>query len=164
MQKSRVGQVVFFTIVLYIGVFISITALQSQFVLLFCGSTMAFVGCLGLYYTAVTVKEMLIIGLLLRLLMLPFFPMLSDDIYRFYWDGSIIWQGINPYAFLPSEIPMEVTQKIGPEIIAKMNSPDYFSVYPPVAQLIFAVSSSMVTPMSFILPSSNSKLSIFIRA
>ena len=151
MQKSRVGQVVFFTIVLYIGVFISITALQSQFTLLFCGSTMAFVGCLGLYYKAVTVKEMLIIGLLIRLLMLPFFPTLSDDIYRFYWDGSLIWQGINPYAFLPSEIPMDVTQKIGPDIIAKMNSPDYYSVYPPVAQLIFAVSSKWSLSVSVLI-------------
>ena len=38
-----------------------------------------------------------------RLLILFSFPLLSDDIYRFIWDGSLLHHGINPFSLTPSQ-------------------------------------------------------------
>ena len=67
-------------------------------------------------------------------------PNLSDDVYRFIWDGRLIINGYNPFDHLPSfyiqnniEIP-----GINQALFSKLNSPEYFTIYPPVAQGIFA--------------------------
>jgi len=46
-------------------------------------------------------KVLLGIAFGLRFLAIFCFPGLSDDIYRFLWDGWLITEGVNPYAFLP---------------------------------------------------------------
>ena len=48
-------------------------------------------------------------GMLMRLLLLFSFPALSDDIYRFIWDGRLLLNLTDPYKQLPSEY---VTQGI----------------------------------------------------
>ena len=40
------------------------------------------------------------IAVLARLALLPLPPELSDDIYRYLWDGHVLGQGTNPYACL----------------------------------------------------------------
>ncbi|UBM57619.1 glycosyltransferase 87 family protein [Marinilongibacter aquaticus] len=64
-------------------------------------------------------------------------PVLSDDIYRFIWDGQLIVNGENPYIFLPKSRPdLDFAG-----VLAKMNSAQYFSVYPPLNQLCFALAA-----------------------
>jgi alpha-1,6-mannosyltransferase len=67
---------------------------------------------------------------------------LSEDIYRFYWDGRLLLEGIHPYAYTPSDI---LELNISPQnsdffaqLYPKLNSPEYYSVYPPISQYIFA--------------------------
>ncbi len=82
------------------------------------------------------------LALFLRLILFPSMPMLSDDIYRFMWDGHLILNGINPYAFLPTELLD--SNFIDGEWIAiyeRLNSKDYYSVYPPITQAIFSICS-----------------------
>jgi alpha-1,6-mannosyltransferase len=43
-------------------------------------------------------------ALLLRLLWLPAAPALSDDVYRFRWDGLLVAHGVNPFRFRPDEL------------------------------------------------------------
>jgi alpha-1,6-mannosyltransferase len=74
---------------------------------------------------------------ILALSFLVFDPFLSEDINRFAWDGHLIVSGINPYEFLPNEI----NDQVNPFIFEQLNSPDYYSVYPPLKQLLFAVSA-----------------------
>ncbi len=77
-------------------------------------------------------------ALLFRLAMLFSLPTLSDDFYRFVWDGKIILSGGNPYLFLPSEV-MNQAKPAGygiADIFPLLNSPQYYSVYPPVCQII----------------------------
>ena len=99
-------------------------------------------------YIASTTKEPSLIqkwiylSLFLRFLLLFSFPNLSDDIYRFIWDGLLIKNGINPFEQLPSEL---IQQSLGinginEALFNALNSPDYYTIYPPVAQLTFLIS------------------------
>lgn len=75
----------------------------------------------------------------LRILLLFSFPNLSDDIYRFVWDGRLLLNEIHPFAQLPSELITSSTlpEGITKELYEQLNSPDYYTIYPPVAQAVF---------------------------
>ncbi len=79
------------------------------------------------------------VGLLCRFCLLFSFPNLSDDIYRFLWDGHIFSQGINPYLYTPTEwmSQTESSSEILKLLYPQLNSPDYYSIYPPICQGIF---------------------------
>ncbi|NNF02371.1 MAG: hypothetical protein HKN22_06775 [Bacteroidia bacterium] len=90
-------------------------------------------------------KYILSAAIVIRLLLLFSFPNLSDDIYRFAWDGEMVTNSINPYALSPDEFINDHDQsnQFHDELLNKMNSRSYFSVYPPICQLLFAVSSEI---------------------
>lgn len=73
-------------------------------------------------------------AVLARALLLPMPPVLSDDAWRYLWDGRLQQEGINPYRYVPSDQALEPLRDATFE---RLNSPDYFSVYPPVSQLLF---------------------------
>ena len=78
-------------------------------------------------------------GILLRLALVFPFPLLSDDVYRFLWDGYLIVDGQNPFAELPGYY-LEAGRSVPgltPELYANLNSPEYYTIYPPVAQAVF---------------------------
>ena len=74
-------------------------------------------------------------ALLLRLVLFPSLPDLSDDLYRYVWDGWLTASGVNPYLHAPSDPALVGFQ--GSPLFEAMNSPDYHSVYPPLSQLVF---------------------------
>jgi len=83
------------------------------------------------------------LGMFLRLLLVFVIPNLSDDIYRFVWDGRLIINGISPFAELPKyyiENNPNLTG-IDQNLFKLLNSSEYFTVYPPVPQSIFAWAS-----------------------
>ncbi|MEM1056721.1 MAG: methyltransferase domain-containing protein [Bacteroidota bacterium] len=85
------------------------------------------------------------VALLLRLVVLPLGPSLSDDGYRYLWDGALTAQGLSPYAETPRDA---LDQGFRPPVpLEALNSPDYHSVYPPVSQGVFAL--AMVLGGSF---------------
>ncbi len=77
----------------------------------------------------------------LRLLLLPSLPNLSDDYFRFIWDGRLLNQGISPFLQIPETLmqnPDEAMQwGLTEELFQGLNSPKYFTIYPPVNQWIF---------------------------
>ncbi len=77
--------------------------------------------------------------MLLRVAVLFTFPTLSDDVYRFIWDGRLLSNGINPFSHLPSYYieNQNVIQEIDTALFQKLNSPNYFTIYPPVCQSVF---------------------------
>ncbi|MEM6328194.1 MAG: hypothetical protein AAF791_13855, partial [Bacteroidota bacterium] len=85
--------------------------------------------------------QVLGIAVALRVVLLPLGPTLSDDGYRYLWDGSRTLQGVSPYADTPREV-IEAGET-GPVLLELLNSPDYHSVYPPVSQTFFAVAMWM---------------------
>ncbi|WP_017259214.1 polyprenol phosphomannose-dependent alpha 1,6 mannosyltransferase MptB [Pedobacter arcticus] len=74
---------------------------------------------------------------ILRFVLLFAFPLLSDDLYRFFWDGAQIFHGINPFSFTPKELLVFNYSWVDVSLFDKMNSPEYYSVYPPINQLAF---------------------------
>ncbi|HSP11527.1 MAG TPA: glycosyltransferase 87 family protein [Salegentibacter sp.] len=82
------------------------------------------------------------LALLYRLIYLFALPNLSQDFYRFLWDGKLILEGINPYLFKPNELIANY-QGIWTELYEEMGSLSQgnYTSYPPVNQFIFAVSA-----------------------
>lgn len=83
----------------------------------------------------VGLSTILLLAVCFRLLFLWLPPALSDDAYRYVWDGIVQAHGINPYLFLP--IDAELSFLHGEPIYERLNSSTYYSVYPPVSQILF---------------------------
>jgi len=90
---------------------------------------------------SVTMREVLWGALLLRLAFLPLLPELTDDPFRYIWDGWLQWEGINPYKFVPSDPHLAAFQDTA--LFKGMNSPDYYTIYPPLSQTFFALGASV---------------------
>lgn len=102
-----------------------------------------FVCYLLIYWQCRTSKQVLgaLTGaLLLRFGLLPAFPNLSDDVYRFIWDGRLLLQGVNPFAELPVDILSQNLKGLNQQLFDQLNSPEYFTIYPPLAQAVFTLS------------------------
>jgi alpha-1,6-mannosyltransferase len=88
---------------------------------------------------------LLISGILFRLIFLLVEPNLSQDFYRFIWDGELVLSGINPYLQTPDAIMEngEILLANAKELHNGMGSLSarHFSNYPPLNQLLFAISA-----------------------
>ena len=85
-------------------------------------------------------RSLLIIGLvfaaLFRLSILFSPPYLSDDVYRYVWDGRVQAAGINPYRYIPADQSLVDLRDV--KIYPKINRRDYArTIYPPVAEAVF---------------------------
>lgn len=85
-------------------------------------------------------------ALLVRLPLFMAPPNLSDDYFRYLWDGRLAASGISPYAYRPSALmPAQDSAHDLPTSLPRLdnlygcfNSPEYYSLYPPTAQAAFA--------------------------
>jgi hypothetical protein len=80
------------------------------------------------------------VALLARLLLIPTAPTLSEDAYRYVWDGSLVRDGINPFVHAPSDPALMERRN---ELFARLNHADVPTIYPPAAQLFFGVVASV---------------------
>ena len=95
-------------------------------------------------------------ALAFRLLWLPAQPALSDDVHRFRWDGLLVAHGVSPFQYRPDELIADGARAALPDASARaavlpelqqlyrqLNSPHYYSVYPPVCQAIFGAAARL---------------------
>ena len=80
-------------------------------------------------------RVLLVWAVAFRLALFPILPDLSDDAFRYIWDGWLTYQGLNPYAATPADPALAHLH--GEVLFREMNSPEFYSVYPPLAQLLF---------------------------
>ncbi|NNC50985.1 MAG: mannosyltransferase [Flaviramulus sp.] len=91
------------------------------------------------------IKGLTYISFGIRAIFILSIPNLSQDFYRFIWDGRMIIEGINPFLFTPysfieqNEFPIAQAQElfIG---MGELNA-SHFSNYPPLNQLCFLIAA-----------------------
>ena len=89
-------------------------------------------------------------GILLRVIMLFYLPNLSDDYFRFLWDGSMIGKGENPYLVTPETYGLGATlSQYDVVLLENMNSPRYFTVYSPLNQVLFSL-AVLISPSNIV--------------
>ncbi|WP_375419490.1 glycosyltransferase 87 family protein [uncultured Hymenobacter sp.] len=112
----------------------------------------AFGACAWLLRAELPLRAGLAAAAVLRLLWLPALPALSDDYHRFRWDGLLVASGQNPFRYRPDELmgPAAPGQPVFPTppparkaLYQKLNSPHYYSVYPPVCQAVFGLAAAL---------------------
>lgn len=87
------------------------------------------------------------LGLLARILLIPTAPTLSEDLYRYLWDGHLVAHGVNPYPHAPSDPALAPYRN---RLLARLNHADVPTIYPPAAQLLFAATAAVSeTPVAW---------------
>ncbi len=81
----------------------------------------------------------LLTALVIRLFFVGSSPTLSDDMYRYVVDGRQILSGHNPYALAPSDI--QTADPAVQRVLGHVNHPDLVTIYPPAAQIVFALAA-----------------------
>jgi len=76
-----------------------------------------------------------IFGFIFRIVTITQEPSLSDDIYRYIWDGRVSADCVNPYQYPPNHPELEHLQDS--QIYIHINYPEIATVYPPASQLFF---------------------------
>lgn len=84
---------------------------------------------------------LLVSGMAFRFCLIFSVPALSDDFYRFVWDGRIQQLGCNPFDFTPKQFLEVHADPFLQKIFPYLNSADYYSVYPQFCQTLFRIAS-----------------------
>ncbi len=85
-------------------------------------------------------RSLMLIAIVLRLLLLPLVPTLSDDVLRYVWDGRVVASGANPYELTPEDPALAELRDSSWEV---MPHKDVATVYPPVALSVFSIAGHL---------------------
>ena len=90
-------------------------------------------------------RSLLLLALLFvpRLLCLPMHPWLSDDAWRYLWDGGLVLDETNVYLYAPADSALE---HLRGEVYDHVDYRDVKTIYPPLAQVGFAAAVLMAQP------------------
>ena len=87
------------------------------------------------------------ISLLARLVLIPSEPTLSEDLYRYLWDGRLVARGVNPYLHAPDDPSLAPFHD---RLLDRINHRHVPTIYPPAAELFFgAVARAEPSPLAF---------------
>ncbi len=114
----------------------------GQVILLFSG---LFIAYLFVYkkFAFHYFRMLVFAGILFRIVLCFSTPNLSDDVYRFIWDGRLAANGINPFSYLPSAVVEMQLPGLDAGLFSQLNSPGYFTIYPPVLQSMFLAGAKL---------------------
>ncbi len=94
----------------------------------------------------ISVKQIIFATVIFRIVSAFIMPSLSDDVYRFIWDGQLIVHGNNPLLSTPDNYLASLsTTTQGYDYYQKLhhliNHPQFYTCYPPLMQLVFAIAA-----------------------
>ena len=75
-------------------------------------------------------------GAVFRATLLLRAPALSEDVYRYLWDGRVAREGISPYRYAPDDPALT---HLSSNLRARVAHRGFRTVYPPAAQAVFRV-------------------------
>jgi hypothetical protein len=78
-----------------------------------------------------------LVALAMRAAVLPATPSLSDDVYRYAWEGRVLAHGGNPYAHAPNDPALATLRDR--DLYPRVNHPELRAIYPPLAEAGFAL-------------------------
>jgi alpha-1,6-mannosyltransferase len=143
-KNTKTILIILITIVLYF--FFAYHLERTQFT----GFLFLYVGLFATYFYLLksekdNLKLLTGIAIIFRLVFLFSIPNLSQDFYRFIWDGRMILEGMNPYLSLPETFIKYQTFPINQasELYAGMGelNGSNFTNYPPINQLCFLIAA-----------------------
>ena len=102
---------------------------------------------LYVYNTTLHLKTILIYFSCFSLVFIISAPFLSDDLYRYLWDGYVINNGLNPYTYPPEHFFNSALANSFP-YSDLINHPEYSTVYLPVNQILFGLFTMVYTDIT----------------
>jgi len=102
-----------------------------------------FFGYFWLGRSQLNFTQWMTLGVLARLILFLGMPTLSDDVYRFIWDGYLMGNGVSPFQKLPIVYLEQNIPGINQVLFDHLNSQPYFTVYPPLNQWLFWLATSL---------------------
>lgn len=108
-------------------------------------ATLFFLGYKLIQLSKGNFKFLIGLTILFRIVFLFAIPNLSQDFYRFIWDGRMMFEGLNPYLLTPESFinarnfPIAQAQELYLGM-GELNGSHYTN-YPPIKQFIFFISS-----------------------
>lgn len=70
-------------------------------------------------------------------------PELSDDLWRYGWEGALVLQGQSPYAQAPDAASLAGERERWSEVFARLNNRSVSAAYPPVTQAFAAATVAL---------------------
>ncbi len=84
---------------------------------------------------------LLVVSAVLRLTLILVPPVLSDDIYRYLWEGRVLLHGADPYRLAPSHPALAHLRDT--TIYPRINHPELATIYPPLSLAGFAIPAAI---------------------
>ncbi|CAA0153707.1 mannosyltransferase [Tenacibaculum maritimum] len=144
LKKYTPIALLFFSCLLYFLVGYTIERTQFNYLIFLWGALFC---CF--YYLInnkqVSFLSLAIASVLFRMIFLISMPNLSQDFYRFIWDGRMLYEGLNPYLYLPETFIKEQNYPIHQALelyngMGPLNGSHYTN-YPPLNQLCFLIAA-----------------------
>lgn len=88
--------------------------------------------------TGLSLTRLLLLAAALRALFLPLPPSLSEDVYRYLWDGRVLLAGENPYLLAPDAGTLV---ELRDSLWSKTEHRSVETVYPPLALGVFSIAT-----------------------
>ena len=100
------------------------------------------------YFTRkyISLQQLFFAAIILRIGSAFIMPSLSDDVYRFIWDGQLIVNGQNPLLTTPDNYLSALSNSSAnylylQQLHGLINHPQFYTCYPPLLQGIFTVAA-----------------------
>jgi len=101
---------------------------------LFYGLSCAGFALVATATASLPLRGVIVAAVILRVIFLPVTPSLTNDYYRYIWDGRVQLQGINPYLYTPRSPALD---SVAYDDRGLINHDGLRTIYPPLAQAAF---------------------------
>ncbi len=146
--------IAFFAIILFTGqIFIE----RKDFVYLIGWQMVLHIIFILFYFNRkhISLQKLLFAAIILRIGSAFIMPSLSDDVYRFIWDGHLIVNGQNPLVTTPDNYLSALNNSNAnylylSQLHGLINHPQFYTCYPPLMQGVFTVAAFVGSSSIFV--------------